>query len=285
MSGSIRVLCPAKVNLHLRVLGRRQDGYHDIITLMQPVGPCDELSMELGGKGIRLGCTDPELPTDQGNLAYRAALLFQEETGRPEGVEIRLWKRIPVGAGLGGGSSDAAGVLRGLNDLLGRPVAQDELLRWAARLGADVPFFLLGETALARGIGERLEPFRLEVPLYYVVWFPGWSVSTRWAYQNLDLGLTSGSKKITIPQLIERFEDVIVLLHNDLESVTASHHPWVERAKARLGDAGAEGTLMSGSGPTVFGLFRQKEAAKRAVKELLPEKGELIWWTTGGAPS
>lgn len=278
---SIRILCPAKVNLHLRVLGRRSDGYHDILTLMQPVGLWDELELQLAGSGITLSCSEPGVPNDQGNLAYRAALRFQKRVGEPKGVQIRLRKRIPVGAGLGGGSSDAAGVLKGLNELMGAPLDQEELRVMAAELGADVPFFLHGGPAIATGIGERLEPVRLRVFLYYVLWFPGWSVSTGWAYRNLDLGLTTPPKKTKIPQLIEGFEDVIALLHNDLETVTARHHPWIQKAKERLRNAGAEGVLMSGSGPTVFGLFRQEEEARLSLEKLSRAKGEFLCWSRG----
>lgn len=283
-SRSIKLSCPAKVNLHLRILHRRQDNYHELVSVMQCVGPCDELELEFGGDRIELSCKEPGVPLGEENLAYRAAKLFQEHTGMTGGVRIRLQKRIPMGAGLGGGSSDAAGVLMAMNKILGNPLKDELLLELAAKLGADVPFFLLGGTALARGIGERLEPMCVNVPLYYLVWFPGWPVSTRWVYQNLDLGLTSGPKEFTIPQLIDRFEDVIAILHNDLETVTARHYPWVEQAKARLRDEGAEGVLMSGSGPTVFGLFKKEQEAKRALKRISPGKEELLWFTRALAP-
>lgn len=278
---SIKISCPAKVNLHLRVLGRRADNYHELVSLMQCVGPCDELELESGGGDIELFCSQPGVPLGDENLAYRAAKLFLAQTNISQGVKIRLQKRIPMGAGLGGGSSDAAGVLWGMNKMWGNPLGDEKLLELAARLGADVPFFLLGGTALAGGIGERLEPLSLSVPLYYVLWFPGWPVSTKWVYQNLDLGLTSGSKEFTIPQLIDRFEEVVAILHNDLETVTARHYPWVEQAKTRLRDEGAEGVLMSGSGPTVFGLFRKEQEAKRALERISPGKEELLWVTQG----
>lgn len=281
---SLKLHCPAKVNLHLRVLERRPDGYHEIVTLMQCVGPCDELELQWGGDSIELSCSQPGVPLGEDNLAYRAARLFQEKTGITGGVRIHLTKRIPMGAGLGGGSSDAAGVLRAMNRMLGGPLGDQGLLELAAGLGADVPFFLTGGAALARGIGERLEPLGVELPLYYLLWFPGFPVPTGWVYQNLDLGLTSKSKEFTIPQLIDRFEDVLAILHNDLEAVTARHHPWVAQAKALLRDAGAEGVLMSGSGPTVFGLFRTEQDARRALGRIAPGKGELLWFTRGLAP-
>jgi 4-diphosphocytidyl-2-C-methyl-D-erythritol kinase len=156
-------------------------------------------------------------------------------------------------------------------------------MAWAARLGADVPFFLMDGAALGRGIGERLEPVRILPAVWYVLLFPGWSVSTRWVYDQVDLGLTRSAKEINIPQLIERFEDVVAFLHNDLESVTARHHPWIDRAKARLGDLGAAGVLMSGSGPSVFGIFSEEAKARNACERLVPEPGEMVWGSRGQA--
>jgi 4-diphosphocytidyl-2-C-methyl-D-erythritol kinase len=274
---TLRVLCPAKVNLHLRVLGRRADMYHELITLMQPVNPVDELLLTIEGRGLRMACDDPSLPAGEGNLAWRAAELFQQETGDRFGLTIHLVKRIPVGAGLGGGSSDAAGVLRGLNRMRGGTVSPEVLRDWATRLGADVPFFLLESAAWAQGIGERLTPARVMPPVWFVLVFPGWSVSTRWVYENLDWGLTRPAKETNIPQLIERFEDVVAFLHNDLESVTARYHPWIPRAKARLRDLGAAGALMSGSGPTVFGIFPDEASARRAREGFVADGGETIW--------
>jgi len=278
---SLRILCPAKVNLHLSVLGRRSDGYHEILTLMQAVDLSDELLLEVKGEGIRVQCDHPELPAGEDNLAWKAARLYQEETGDRFGLEIRLVKRIPVAAGLGGGSSDAAGVLRGLNELRGNPIPRDRLALWASRLGADVPFFLQGRPALATGIGETLEPVGITPPLWYVLVFPGWPVSTRWVYENLDLGLTTSPKKTNIPHFIERVEEIAELLHNDLESVTARVHPWVSRAKARLREMGALGALMSGSGPTVFGVFRDEVAARETHAGFGPQAEESVWWARG----
>jgi 4-diphosphocytidyl-2-C-methyl-D-erythritol kinase len=277
----IRILCPAKVNLHLRVLCRRPDGYHEIVSLMQAVDLSDELLLNIGGDGIRVQCDHPELPADEGNLAWRAARLYQEETGDRFGVEIRLRKRIPVAAGLGGGSSDAAGVLRGLNEMRGGGVPQDRLALWAGRLGADVPFFLQGRPALATGIGEKLAPVRILIPLFYVLVFPGWPISTRWVYESLDLGLTIPPKKSNIPHLIERVEEIAELLHNDLESVTARTHPWISRTKTRLREMGALGALMSGSGPAVFGIFSEAAAARETHAGLGPQAGESVWWARG----
>lgn len=281
MAQSLQVLCPAKVNLHLRVLGRRPDGYHEILTLMQPIGLFDEISLTLGGTGINLVCDSPGVPPGEENLALRAARLFQERTKDRFGLEILLRKRIPLAAGLGGGSSDAAGVLRGLNRLRGAGVSEDVMARWAVSLGADVPFFLIEGPAWGMGIGERLERIEILPQLWYLLLSPGWPVSTKWAYENLGPGLTRQRKGIKIPHLIAEAEEIIQLLHNDLESVTARKHGWIPRAKVRLRNLGAAGVLMSGSGPTVFGLFLDEASALEAMANLLLEEGESVWLAQG----
>lgn len=281
MAQSLELLCPAKVNLHLRIVGRRPDGYHDLITLMQPIGLFDEISLTVGGRGIRLLCDSRAVPSGEDNLVFRAARLFQEETRDHFGLEIHLRKRIPVAAGLGGGSSDAAGVLCGLNRLRGAKVPEELMSRWAVSLGADVPFFLLGGPALGTGIGERLERVKILPEFWYLLLSPGWPVSTKWAYENLGPGLTKQGKGIKIPHLIAEAEEIIQLLHNDLESVTARQHGWIPRAKVRLKGLGAAGVLMSGSGPTVFGLFLEEAAAREAMACLVMEEGESVWLAKG----
>lgn len=278
---TLRVRCPAKVNLHLRVLGRRSDGYHELITLIQPVELFDEIVLTIGGAGIRLQCDHPQLQTGEDNLAWKAATLYQEETGDHFGLEIRLFKRIPLAAGLGGGSSDAAGVLVALNELRGGDVSPESQAHWARRLGADVAFFLRPGPSVATGIGEKLRPVRILPSLNYVIVFPGWPISTKWVYENLDLGLTNTEKDFNIPNLIERIETIVGLLHNDLELVTTRAHPWISQTKARLLECGALGALMSGSGPTVFGIFADEVTAQGAWQRLLPHVGEAIWCVRG----
>lgn len=247
---------------------------------MQRVTLYDEITLRPGGKGIRLRSDPAGVPSGEGNLVWQAALLYQKETGNDMGLDILLRKHIPVGAGLGGGSSNAAGMLTALNSLYGG-VNQKRLSKLAASLGADVPFFLLGTPALVTGIGEKLRGVKIAPPLHYLLVFPGWSVSTKWVYENLDLELTSPSKEFNIPNFIGQVEDVVQLLHNDLESVTARVHPWVSQTKAKLLDLGALGSLMSGSGPAVFGVFSDENTAKRAFERFLPEGDERIWRVRG----
>ncbi len=253
------MLCPAKVNLYLRVVGRRPDGYHDLVTVMQPLTLADELTVSLGGEGISLRCDQPELPLGEENLVWRAARRFQEETGLPQGVRLSLAKRIPVAAGLGGGSSDAAGTLLALNELAGKPLADSHLHRLASLLGADVPFFLAREPAVGRGTGTQLSALPL-LPYWYLLVNPGVPLSTRWVYENLDLEALPG------PPAVEAWdpEHPETWVQNDLGTVAVKRFPELALLLAGLKDAGAWCQGVSGSGPTLFGLFHTREAAHQA---------------------
>jgi 4-diphosphocytidyl-2-C-methyl-D-erythritol kinase len=255
----IKVLCPAKVNLYLRVVGRRPDGYHDLVTVMQPLTLADVLTVSLGGEGISLSCDRPELPLGEENLVWRAARRFQQETGFPQGVRLSLAKRIPVAAGLGGGSSDAAGTLLALNELAGKPLVDSRLHRLASLLGADVPFFLAREPAVGRGTGTRLSALAL-LPYWYLLVNPGVPLSTRWVYENLDLAALPGSPAVEAwdPEHPETW------VQNDLGTVAVKRFPELGQLLAGLKDAGAWCQGVSGSGPTLFGLFHNREAAHQA---------------------
>ena len=259
-----------KINLHLRVLGRRPDGYHEIATLMRKISLCDEMLFEPGGRGIVLCCPGTTLPEDEGNIVVRAARALFSAAGRSVDVRITLRKRIPVAAGLGGGSSNGATALLVLNELLGDPLKPDELASLGARIGADVPFFLSGERAAwAFGIGERLEA--AETPSFPLVLVnPPYEVSTRTVYEGLKMGLTNRGIQYKIPRL-DTVPRVVENLSNDLESVTLRLHPDLSEIKEQLRASGAAGTLMSGSGPTVFGIFETKEKAIQAER-LLKER-------------
>jgi 4-diphosphocytidyl-2-C-methyl-D-erythritol kinase len=271
---------PAKVNLVLRVLGRRTDGYHDILSLMQRINLCDEMlfSPRLGGIVIR--CPDSSLPEDGGNIAYRAAEAFISRTQTPPGVEIIIRKRIPVAAGLGGGSSNAATTLLALNEIAGYPLTREELMRMGAKLGADVPFFIFGGTAWASGIGDHLIAAAPLPRIRFVLVNPGFAVSTKMVYQSLDLGLTNQAISYSIPRF-STLEDLIDGLTNDLEKVTVRLHPVLDHIKTRMIENGARGVLMSGSGPTIFGIFTDEESALQAEKTL----GQGNRWSVFGARS
>ncbi len=257
---TLRRLCPAKVNLYLRVLGKRPDGYHELVTVMQPLSLADELTVTPGGPGLNFSCDHPGLPRGKGNLVWRAARAFEEAAGRRLAVRLTLKKRIPVAAGLGGGSSDAAAALLALNQLADGPLSQDELHRLARQLGADVPFFLEDGPAVARGIGEVLAPLDLP-PYWYVLLNPGVRLSTRWVYENLDLTrLAPGPQKEAWDP-----ERPQVWVRNDLQGVAVGRFPELAARLSQLQQLGAVAAAVSGSGPTVFGLFFHRDAARDAA--------------------
>jgi len=244
------------------VVRRRPDGYHDLVTVMQPLSLADELTLRRGGTGVTLECDDPRLPRGEENLAVRAVLAFGREWGRPAAVHITLRKRIPLAAGLGGGSSDAAGTLLGLNDLLGKPLDMAALHRLASGLGADVPFFLLEGPAVGRGIGTELTP--LALPAYcYLLLNPGVPISTRGVYENLDLA------NLKAPVLEEWDpERPETWVHNDLATVTLTRFPELQDLLDSLAALGAQAQGMSGSGPTLFAIFPSLDTAREAAREM-----------------
>lgn len=266
---TLRVQSPAKINLFLHVTGKRPDGYHDLYSLMCPVTLFDTLALTFGNPGVRLTCDHPGVPSDENNLASRAAALFLDRLHSDEGVHISLEKRIPVAAGLGGGSSNAATVLAALNHRFGRPFSLKTLMEMGRSLGADVPFFLLNRPAIAEDIGDRLTAYDgLDRFFLVLVAFP-FGVSTADVYKNLNLGLTK-YKKTNINLPLEKGQDFDILryLCNDLEMVTIHEFPVIDAAKAALMSHGSAGALMSGSGPTVFGLFHTAEERNHALESL-----------------
>lgn len=275
---TLRIQAPAKVNLFLKITGRRSDGYHTLETLMQKVDLYDTLDISRRRTGVELHCSDDELPVNRDNLVYRAAEVFLETTadrltGRDTGVTITLHKRIPIAAGLGGGSSDAAAVLRGMRHLFDVDCSQIEMAAMGLGIGADVPFFLHASPACwATGIGERLLPAVGLNDMALVLVNPGFAVSTRWAYQNFALtkpkkifNLCNSQSPAVEEDRLCPFTDRGIAsseLFNDLEKVTAGKHKEIAALKEQLLAGGAEAALMSGSGPTVFGLFTKPDRAK-----------------------
>jgi len=243
---------------------------------MVPVGLYDRLELQTtSDRHIAISCRGFPAPSDETNLACRAAKAFFARTGIDQGVSIRLVKNIPAAAGLGGGSSDAACVLRALNRTYASPLAETQLAQLALGLGADVPFFLAERPCIARGIGEILEPIENWPILWYLIITPSISVSTAWVYGRLkasawsgELELTNEAYQIIITHLKKMPCAIGPLMENDLEQITAKRFPEIERIKKRLREAGAEAALMSGSGPSVFGIFRSKETGLWAKKIL-----------------
>lgn len=266
------LFAPAKINCFLRVTGRREDGRHELVSLMAPIELYDEIRLELSdGEGVTVACSDIAVPEDGTNLAAKAAFLFYERlrpTGSRKGVKIEIDKYIPVGAGLGGGSSNAAAVLAGLNDASGRPFAREELMEMGASLGADVPFFLLGSPALATGDGTTLQKVKKELPARVLVFYPGIAVSTGRVYKNVDLNLTK-KRKIDIERLLdpdwkEGRADVMDYLGNDLEEPARTAYPELESARERLELAMPVPVHMTGSGSCFFALFSDSKQAQNA---------------------
>jgi len=261
----IRIAAPAKVNLFLRVLGKRKDGYHDILTLFQKVDLRDDITIAAasGDPAIRLTCTGIPCPVGTENLAYRAASFFLEESGVRLSLRIDLHKRIPIGAGLGGGSSDAAAVLKGLNLLAGSPLTTDRLHGIATRLGSDVPFFLLDRgAAYGRGRGTELTPATGR-PLWYLLVHPGFGLSTAQVYADFSLTTEKGET------ILERSGlDAEDLGINDLEKAVFPRHPLLARLADGLRLLGAQHALMSGSGSTVYGIFPGRIEAHKAKRSI-----------------
>lgn len=261
----------AKINLALNITGVRADGYHELETVMQSLALHDVLELD-PASCIEIAVEGAELPPGPGNLAYRAADLLRRETGCCEGVRIRLTKKIPIAAGLAGGSADAAAVLRGLNQVWKLGLTREELLKLAANIGSDVPFCLSGGTALARGRGELIEPLP-ELPTFGVLLVkPPFGVSTADVYRRYDqaVGHTEPSC-CKMAEAIRRGDagQIVSLLGNDLEAVTIAMHPLIGNIKKDMLAAGALGVLMSGSGPTVFGIFPDRNTAAKTALRLV----------------
>ena len=266
---SLTMPSPAKVNLRLEVLWKRKDGYHELKTIIQRIDLCDTLEISLVvGEGLHVSCEGEGAPQGVDNIVYHAAKSILDRYNKNVGIRIFIKKRIPLAAGLGGGSSNAATTLMALNKLLGLGLTKNELMRMGTQLGADVPFFILEKPALATGIGDRLKEIELPSPIWMVLINPKISVSTAWVYKNLNIRLTRKGNNINMLPLRLAISDLADFLHNDLETVTIKEYPEIQGIKEQLVNKGATGSLMSGSGPTVFGIFPNKKTADKAFHEL-----------------
>ncbi len=268
-----RMLAPAKVNLFLRIVGRRSDGYHLLDSLMVPISLHDQLHVRItrpcrSEALVTVNSDSPDAPGGPENLVHRAATLFLQATHNPVAVDIDLRKHIPVGSGLGGGSSDAAAALLALNRLLGSPCELGQLAQLAVEVGADVPFFVYGRPARVGGIGEQVTPLRLGRSLSLVVCSDGSKLSTAQIYSLVDVSLTSERPATNIAPLVSGLQPVSEVLVNDLESAVAKVHPEVLSLKARLIKQGAQGALMTGSGSAVFGIWPDHRLARNAAMKL-----------------
>lgn len=263
----LTVTAPAKINYLLDVIGKRPDGYHDLRMIMQRVNLCDEITLVLtNAPEISVICNSENAPDGPDNIAWKAARVILDRAGTAQGVQIRITKNIPVAAGLGGGSSDAAAVLMGMNTLLQLNLTEQELMVIGSKLGADVPFFIFQKPALAEGIGDKLTLLPGMPNCWILLVNPGVHVSTGWVYKSLQL--TNRAELNRLPRFFDSIEHVVSIMSNDLESVTIPAFPVIADIKSRLMDLGAVGSMMSGSGSTVFGVFKEFAAAESARREI-----------------
>jgi len=311
MTNTLRLESPAKVNLRLEILKRREDGYHELRTVFQKISLHDTLSFSLRkGRGVSITADHPKLPVGKKNLVYRAVQSMLKVSGYRGGVHVEIEKRIPLGAGLGGGSSNAATTMKALNQLLEMNLPEKELMRMGLEIGADVPFFFLESAAIGSGVGERLKKVKLP-NLWYVLIYPNFEVSTRWAYQNFVLARSAGRNirfrdgaekhrsgstlnlrpelsprgksqpsgygaerltkqqfHINLHKFLKTPDGISRILLNHLEALVSKKYPQIGIMKKALLSAGALGALMTGSGPTVFGLFQEAKSAARAYEKI-----------------
>lgn len=277
---------PCKVNLLLNILGKRPDGFHELETVFHPVNVCDRLTFERAGRGVELTCSEPALPTDSNNLVHRAATAFLQAAQIKDGVRIHLEKKIPLAAGLGGGSGNAATTLLGLNELFGQSLPAAKLHELATALGSDVPFFLQSKPALATGRGEHLQPLEFFPALrgaYFLLVHPGFGISTAWAYQNLARfpdalnGKPGRAQKLV--SLLQGSDLAAAAgdFYNSLEAPALEKFPILALFQEFLRANGAAAALMSGSGSTTFAIVQGREAAESIAEKFKAKFGTTNW--------
>lgn len=277
---------PCKVNLLLNTLGRRADGFHELETILYPVNICDHLTFSRASRGIHLTCSKPSLPTDSTNLVHRAATKFLGAAKIADGVRIHLEKKIPLAAGLGGGSGNAATTLQGLNELFGKPLRREKLDELAVSLGSDVNFFLQAKPVLATGRGEKIQPlddFPAMRGVNVLLIHPGFGISTAWAYQALaNFPAALNGSKGRAQKLISTLQtaDLVTAgkeFYNSLEVPVLDKYPVLALHQEFLREHGAAAALMSGSGSTTFAVFREAKTAASAVEKFKAEFGPTCW--------
>jgi 4-diphosphocytidyl-2-C-methyl-D-erythritol kinase len=285
VAGPLTVFSPAKINLYLRILGKRTDGYHELETVMLPLDFGDQIALQSRKTGITLACDDPRLPTDKSNLVLRATRVVAEAFAIEKGVKIGLKKRTPLAAGLGGGSSNAAATLLGLNRLWKLNAPSKRLHALAASLGSDINFFMAGGAALCRGRGEKIKPIPCKLSAAVLLVNPGFGISTKWAYESwakaaAESRLTAPPPEVSLLLRALAEDDlsgVSRCLFNSLEAPSIRKFPVLELIKDAMRDDGAAGALMSGSGATVFGLFPDVKQAKVSARKIREQFGPSMW--------
>jgi len=291
-SRSIEVAAPGKVNLILRVLDRRPDGFHNIWSVMHAFELADTVAVELNGQsGIRLTCEGANLPTDSSNLAYRAAERVLARVRRRKGLRLHVRKRLPVAAGLGGGSSNAAATIQAMAVLLDTGWSRTEMAQLGQEVGSDVPFFFYGPTALVEGRGEQVTPLQLEADRWLLLVNPGIAISTAWAYERLAAVRTGQAMRVPgrLPRLavdhgaegpqLMKWHDLLPLVENDFAPVMEREYPVLREIRELLLMRDAQAAVLSGSGATVFGVFGEERPARIAAEGLDRRPGWKVWVT------
>lgn len=279
-----RIKAYAKINLGLDVIRRLPNGYHEVKMIMQSIGLYDELTLKRVPDGITLTTDHPELSCGEDNLAYRAAKLMIDTWHIPGGIHIHLQKNIPIAAGMAGGSTDAAAVMKGISRLFDLEIPLPRLMELGMSIGADVPYCILSGTALAEGMGEKLTPLTPAPDFYILVAKPDISVSTKYVYEHLDI--TKIQRHPDISGMVRSIESsslqgILDRMGNVLETVTIPAYPVIDTLKHRIRELGAINSLMSGSGPTVFGIFLSEQAAEFACEQLKSENSSIqVFLTT-----
>lgn len=279
----IEMKAPGKINLSLDVLHRRPDGYHEVKMIMQTVGLYDLVVLERIPAGIEIECGCPWVPNDEGNIAYKAAQLLLNSYSIDTGIRIKIKKMIPVAAGMAGGSTDAAAVMKGMNQLFNLGLGMNELMKLGKNIGADVPFCMKGGTMLAEGIGEVLTELPSFSGVDIVLVKPKIGVSTAWVYKNLDIARIKERPDTQLLMEALEHKDKKLVSHNMknvLEMVTIQKYDIIEEIKNRLIKLRALGSMMSGSGPTVFGVFEDRQSAEYAYNAIKSDRWETFLTTT-----
>jgi 4-diphosphocytidyl-2-C-methyl-D-erythritol kinase len=275
-----------KVNLLLNILGKRDDGFHELETVMQPINLCDKLNFELGGNTVQLSCDNANLPADSRNLVHRAAFKFLEAAKIRDGVKIHLEKKIPLAAGLGGGSGNAATTLLALNELFGQPISNAKLQELASSLGSDIPFFLQNQPALATGRGEKIQPLDFFPALRdkaFLLIHPGFGISTPWVYQKLARfpaalnGQPGRAQKLVSLLQTSDLKTSAGKFYNSLEAPAFEKYPVLALFQKFLRENGASVALMSGSGSTTFAMTENVNAAEMLAGKFKSKFGQNCW--------
>ena len=271
----------SKINLTLNILGKRQDGYHNVETIMQSINLADRIFIKEEKEGVKIKCSHPLVPVDTQSLTYRSAEKILNRYRIKKGVKIEIDKKIPLASGMAGGSANSASILVGINKLFALNLSNKDLREIGEELGMDVPFCIQNGTALAYHKGEKVTPLPpINPPLWIIIINPGFEIPTKWAYNNLDLGLIKREKNSTIAMLKALkeggLEGIAKNLFNSFEGLVIKKYPEIGKIKDRLVEEGALGALMSGSGPTVFGIAQNKEQALKIYKKLKSEY-KSIW--------